>query len=177
MIEQRLGRGLYGKLSDAMTAEADHVAHQRQRNAIEEGRTPGNNLVAGPNDLELHIRGARGERAAKIVFDPIVWHKFKTGTLDGLPDLDDFIDVKTVSYDEHVLLVPAHKIVKPWAYVLVSAAAHPYYWIAGWIWGHELARPEFLRFPDRPAYAMKHTQLHKPYLLQEIVRYARQHNL
>lgn len=172
-----LGRGLYAKLATHMIEEADHVARQRQQNAIAEGRTPGNHLAAGPHDLDLHIVGARGERAGKVMLDPIEWHKFKIGNLDGLPDLDDFIDIKTVSNDQHALLVPAHKIVSAWAYVLVSAAEHPYYWIAGWMWGHELAQPQHLRFPDRPAYSVATARLHKPYLLQDIVSYARKHNL
>jgi hypothetical protein len=159
-----MGRGLYGKLNDAMIREADWVAVKRTEDG--NGRP-----TQRPDAAVIDVMGARCERAAKICFEPIVWHKFVADhELGNVPDLGDFIDVKGTNYAEPWLKVPAHKIKNHWAYLCVSAADHPYYWIAGWLWGHELAQQQHLKFPERPAFSVEVAQLHKPYLLQQIAR-------
>jgi hypothetical protein len=179
----RLGRGLYAKLAPHMIAEADYVAHQRRENAIKEKLKPGNNLKVTPDEnLLLDILGTRGERAAKIVFDPIKWLAFepvKSGSKKK-PDLGDFIDVKAqerTMFDDrlHELNVshdPKKNItVNPdWAYLLVGAETHPYYWIAGWMWGHEVMRFGELRNPSRPYYSVRVDRLHPPWRLIQIAR-------
>lgn len=160
-----MGRGLYAKLNDHMIREADQVAVGRAESYT--------NLPSRrPDTPAINITGARCERAAKICFDPIEWHKILNDGDDmmNIPDLGDFIDVKGTQYAEPWLKVPAYKIKKHWAYLCVSAADHPYYWIAGWLWGHELAVRDNLKFPERPAYTVEAAALHKPYLLQQIAR-------
>jgi len=169
-----MGRGLYAKLADHMIVEADGVGNARQDRAEREGFEPGNNLIATLAECRrLHINGARGERAGKIVFDPIVWNKGLDGSFRHLPDLGDFIDIKTMWRDHHRLLVEVPRLVKDYAYVCVSSENHPYYWFAGWRWGHELLQLNQRDFPNRPAYFATVAQLHKIYLLQQIVRDAR----
>jgi hypothetical protein len=168
-----MGRGIYVKLSPAMIAEADEAARMRQDNAVEELRTPGNNLRAGDGDLALNVLGCRCERAAKVAFEPIEWHKFKRGRLDDLADLGDFIDVKGVDKDERRLLVPRGRLHVDWAYLLVSAENFPYYWIAGWMWGSELVphlESSFGPYVQRPAYLAGHDLLHPTFTLQRIAR-------
>lgn len=167
-----MGKGLYFRLSDAMIREADEAALKRQIDS--KGRKPGNNLVATwEEQLALNIAGCRCERACKGVLEPIVWHAFKTGNLDNLPDLSDFIDVKGVRQDNHRLIVQKKKEVpvRPsWAYVLVSAENHPYYWIVGWAWGAEVLTFNVKELqPGRPTYVEIADNLHKPFLLQRIV--------
>jgi hypothetical protein len=173
-----MGRGLYAKLFEHMIAQADCVGNTRQDRAERGGFELGNNLVATPEQCRLmHINGARGERAGKVIFDepghPIVWNKGLDGPFRELPDLGDFIDVKTMWKDHHQLLVEVPRLHKEWAYLCVSSENHPYYWIAGWLWGHELLQLNQKRFPARPAYSATVAQLHKPYLLQRIVRDSR----
>jgi hypothetical protein len=169
-----MGRGLYGKLAPHMIVEADFVAQRRQDNADRYGYVHRNHLAAGAGDLPRHILGARTERAAKIIFEPIVWNKGLDGAGD-MPDLGDFIDVKGVTSDDHCLLVWQGGVKPQWAYLLVSAEQHPYYWMAGWLWGHEVERPENLEqsfgpYVHRPAYRIAAARLHPTYLLQRVVR-------
>jgi len=120
-----------------------------------------------------HIIGARGERAGKIIFDPIVWNQGLDGAFKHLPDLGDFIDCKTTPHAEPWLKIAKGRLNTERAYVLISSADHPYYWIAGWMWGHEIAQRGKILFPARPAYVVEASMLHKPHLLQQIVRDAR----
>jgi len=159
-----MGRGLYAKLNDYMIREADWVAAKRTEYAIAVKRT-----TTRPDAATLDVMGARGERAGKIIFDPIEWHKELVDDPTNVPDLGDFIDIKTTPYEEPWLKVPAHRLHKEWAYVLTTSFDHPYYWFPGWLWGHELAEME-LRFPARPAYCAEVAQLHPIYLLQQIAR-------
>jgi hypothetical protein len=164
-----MGRGLYGKLSDPMIREADWVAAKR----TEDGKT---RPTQRPNAAVIDILGARCERAAKICFEPIVWNKLPPAAAIGdVPDLGDFIDVKGVRLDEHCLVVKIGGVKMSWAYLLVSAENHPHYWLAGWLWGHEVATDDNLErsfgpYIERPAYRIHPEQLHKPYLLQRIAR-------
>jgi hypothetical protein len=169
-----MGRGLYTKLADAMTADADAVGNRRQDNAERGGYIPGNGLVATLAECRrLHILGARCERAGQIAFPTLVWNKGLEGPFRNLPDLGDFIDVKGIErpyQNDHALIVPANRVTLDWAYLLVAAEEHPYYWIAGWMWGRELAVPDNKRFPNRPAYFVEQDRLHPPFTLQQIAR-------
>ena len=131
--------GAYIVLDDAEISEADTVARLRNENAYDEKRKPGNNLKASSEDLSMHIRGARGERAAKAFFDPIEWHSYQTGNLTNLPDLGDFIDIKTVPPHPTCMLIAKRGSIKlDWAYVLCEAMTERNYRLCGWVWGHEL---------------------------------------
>ena len=168
------------KLNDHMIREADYWANKRQENAEIEGRTPGNDLIPGPDDLAKHIRGCRAERAGKVLLDPIEWHKFKTGSLRNLADLGDFVDVKAVDRtfpkQDHALIVPIYQLKRDWAYLLVGAEEHPYYWMVGWLWGQEIHDRATTGFLKRTAYFIRafdqrgKFQLHPPYLLQREAR-------
>lgn len=166
-----MGRGLYAKLSDVMIKEADYWAVKRQENAIEENRTPGNNLrIPLDEQYATHELGCRTERAGKVCFSYLIWHAFKKGSLIGLPDLGDFIDVKGIPEDRLNLVVQVGGLRLDWAYLLISAENHPYYWLAGWMWGKEILDRAEIRFPGRPAYFIRKDLLHKPYLLQQIAK-------
>jgi hypothetical protein len=151
-------------LDDVMCREALDAAVARQRNAEKLKRKPGNNLaVRREQQLALNLNGARGERACKVLLDPIVWHAFKPGDLDDTPDLGDFIDVKTLSryFDEETRLLHAKKdgVKRRWAYVLVvPERIERRFRIVGWAWGFELQRitPVELQ-PGRPAHILPGT--------------------
>jgi hypothetical protein len=170
-----MGRGLYAKLSDAMIAEADEVGHKRQANAVSIGATPGYGLVATDEEaLALHIWGARCERAGKVVFPTLTWNAYRDKfDFKGLADLGNLIEVKGMEKDDHRLLVPLGSVNPVRAYLLISRENHPYYWIAGWLWGSEVllgpVERSFGKFIKRPAYRIPADCLHKPYLLQRIV--------
>jgi hypothetical protein len=95
-------------------------------------------------------RGARCERAAVPFFPHLEWHAFKAGDTNGLADLGTFLNVKGIEFDYHHLVVTLGELKEDWAYVLVSAQHHPWYWIAGWKWGWEIK----LYAPVRPGQVM-----------------------
>lgn len=145
-------------------AFADHVARQRQDWHAKNG-TPGK--YGATNDpaeaLRLHIRGCRGEAAAKLYLNPVVWHAYYEGDTRDVPDLGSFIDVKAVEKDWHRLLVH-HDDCASWAYLLVSAQEHPTYRMMGWLWGHEIQKPELWGElqAGRPCYMQTPNKLRTP---------------
>jgi hypothetical protein len=172
-----MGRGLYAKLAPWMIAEADFQAKRRRDYAKSIGRIPGNNLVADEEEaLAMDILGCRCERAGKVILPTLVWHTELVRDVDSVPDLGDFVDVKGMKLDRHHLLIPRAKLKLQWAYLLISAEEHPYYWCAGWLWGHEVpAIATAGPYAHRPSYQIEAEQMHKPYLLQQFVKERSQH--
>ena len=159
-------------LTPEMIAEADLVGLTRQQDAARNGRKTTSTF--GFERLLLGNRvGARGERAGKIVFDPIHWHKYDIGG----PDLGSFIDVKATAYRPPWLKAEAGTVKPEYAYVLVGAADHPHYDVIGWIWGHELLTvPLTEPQAGRPAHVVTDTspRLRPIHDLQRIVDICRQ---
>lgn len=124
-------------------AFAVEVANRRQQNAIEEHRTPGNNLVAdNENDLVISTNGTRAEAAAKLYLNPVKWNAFKKGRLDETADLEDWIDVKCIMEPSLRLLAKPNS--KPhWAYFLVDGSKHPAYRMLCWCWGYEAMHDKY----------------------------------
>jgi hypothetical protein len=105
--------------------------------------------------LAIHRLGARGEAAAKLYLNPVKWNAF-ADELDGLPDFEDWIDVKTRSKTWYDLPVQK-KCPPPWANVLITGESHPHYQIIGWVWARDAMKPEYLSDPagGREAYFVK----------------------
>lgn len=173
-----MGRGFYAKLQKHMVVEAVDAGNARQDNAESTGLDPGNLEASLDEQRRINIMGCCGERAGWVFFPQLVWHKFKVGHPDGTPDLGDFIDVKTIkrpTQNDHALIVKHDGIKPDWVYLLVAAEEHPYYWIAGWLWGEELQQPRHLQndwgpFTKRPAYMVKAPGLRSVFDLQKIVK-------
>jgi hypothetical protein len=173
LLDRMLDRGPAIYLSPGMIARARVVGRMRQANAIEEARIPGNNLVAHPQrDLAMHIFGCCGECAGKCMLPMLRWNDFKRGPLDDTPDLEDdklAVDVKAIEKHQHRLLVQAGKVQREWAYLLISGEYHPYWWVAGWAWGHEVLRARIEEpQPNRPAHVLDIDRLRLGFDLQTI---------
>lgn len=133
------GRGLYITLSQKHLVEADKVGIARRENAIALHRKDSSGLkISGQAAIDADVWAARGELAGKLALDPINWHSEIVDDPTDLPDLSDFIDVKTVLEDRRRLIVETSKVRDKWAYLLVSGETHPEYWVAGWLWGHQI---------------------------------------
>jgi len=157
-----MGKGLYAKLDTYMIGQADKVAKDRHEYAKEHRDVYDYGIV----DWDYEVLGARCERAACVFFPGEEWHKFTTGSVSKLPDLGEFIDVKGVPFDRYELLVPCPKLNPDFAYVFISAEYHPYYWLAGWEWGSEMAKAPVKH--KRPCYAKAVGALRKIHELQRI---------
>lgn len=178
-----MGRGLYVKLTKAELLNGVAIGTLRQESAIRLGRRPGNYLKADPEtQLAYHIRGACGECATHHCFPEGTWHR-QTDKIYGVPDITGHpvpikIDSKATELDWHRLQVglgeDRDSLKRDWAYVMVSAENSPYFWVAGFLWGHELQDGWFLdkrgKYALRPAYRAQTWQLHPMYILQQIVR-------
>jgi hypothetical protein len=162
-----MGRGWYAKLDQYKLAQADRIARARHQYARLVGRQ--DHLPKEADKLAEDLLGARCERAGWVFFPWLEWHSEIVRDVSELPDLGNFIDVKGVRLDRHQLLVPVTSIKPHWAYLLVSAQNHPYYWIAGWKWGDELIAKAQVMFA-RPAYAWPSDKLNPLRTLQEIAR-------
>lgn len=131
------------RLSEAETEIADRVGKRRQEIAVAKNRSSRNvNIGDESASLAANIRGARAEVAAKVFLNPVVWHALTDGKIEGLPDLGDFIDVKSMAKPHHSLLVQADNN-SDFAYFLVDVSAPPLYVMIGWMWGHEAKQPDF----------------------------------
>lgn len=154
-------------LEDDHLAYCDDLARRRQESADRHGRRGGNGAITrGHAALDMNVKGARGECAAYLWFNPIKWHTYRDDSLADLPDLGDFIDVKTVIHPRPLLIVqptaPDH-----WAYVLVNGRTHPHYTLEGWLWGHEIKTTRYLWDPlgGRAAYFAPAADLRPPITL------------
>ena len=138
-------------LDDRHIAYCDRLAMLRQESADRCNRRGGNGgATMGREALDMNIKGARGECAAYLWlsqwFESVKWHTYRDGNLDDMPDLDDFIDVKTVVHDRPLLIVQP-TAPRKWAYLLVNGLRHPNYAIEGWMWGDEVRDPKYIWDP------------------------------
>jgi hypothetical protein len=133
-----LGKGFYAKLDQFKCDEADGVGRRRYLGSREIGAVCriGDSAPNIDKLADVDILGARCERAAWIFFPTLTWNRYA----HHLPDLGDRIDVKGKRLDHHDLLVQPDRVKLHWIYLFVSAENHPYYWMAGWAWGHEVAQ-------------------------------------
>lgn len=144
------------KLDQRHIEEAERVAIARQASAVKNRRPAHNGAPdAASQALAIHVTGARCELAAKIYFDPVKWNALAGDgqSLKGLPDLDNFIDVKGRTKHWHSLIVQRDDA-DDWAYVLVFAAREDFFALTGWCWGHEAKQQSFWGDPagGRAAY-------------------------
>jgi len=143
-------------LSPKDIAVADEVGTRRRQAAIIRNRTQKNNRTDDAKTLlQTDIEGARCEKAGQLCFAPVEWHSQLVDDPRGLPDLDDFIDVKGTSYPAGRLIVQRDNN-KDWAYLLVRSHKHPVYEIVGWMWGHQAQLEEHIMElePGRPAHCI-----------------------
>ena len=146
------------------------IARRRQESAERHARPGGNGgPVCGSAALDIHKMGVFGECAAYLWLKPIQWHRFQESGLSTLPDLADFIDVKTRKFSWHQLIVQKADP-DEWAYLLVNSERHPDYEIVGWLWGHEAKARGTLRDPvgGREAFFVPERALRDPLLLKEL---------
>lgn len=140
-------------LSEEQIAYADKIAQRRYDSAIQKNRQPHNGAPTDPGRaLSITRVGTRGEAAGKVYLNPVKWNAYAE-TLGGLADLEDWIDVKTVTRKTDRLIV--QKDDDPtWAYLLIISAMHPTYEIVGWCWGYEAQKDRYWRDPvgGRAAY-------------------------
>lgn len=128
-------------LTEQMTRFTDGVSRRRRERG--KWRLPCNGApVEDGLALPLDIAGTRGECVGYVRFKPVKWHVW-ADDVRGLPDLDDFIDVKAIVQPHHRLVV-LKKANPEWAFLLVDGSAHPVWRLVGWLWGWEAQREEFL---------------------------------
>lgn len=131
---------------------ADALAKRRYDAARKRGRVPTNDGPIGELGLYNDINGARGECAGYLYFKPVRWNTF-ADEVNGLPDLDKFIDIRTITDPTHRLIVQKRN--RPdWAYVLMDGSQHPFYEPLMWAWGRDCQQEQFWCDPrgGRPAY-------------------------
>ena len=133
-------------LSPAKQQLAEWTAERRVRNVVERGMRPVNGEPMDRDSLmRHHLRGARGELAAKLWLDPIDWN-----TLDmNETDLGGIIDVKAVERPTDRLLINKDRARAGWAYLLARGHDHPTWTMAGWIDGGSAMRePQWIETPS-----------------------------
>lgn len=156
---------------------ADILALKRQASSDRSGgRVPMRGAPRGyAKELQLNIIGCRCECAGFLYCCNVCpriccpeWHAFVDNPV-GLPDFDDWVDVKGRS--EHWHEMPVQSSDPPdRAYTLVRAHAHPLYEIVGWCYGweaHQLKRSDPTG-RDAPAHWVNpkiHTFFKQPALL------------
>lgn len=135
-------------------------ALKRRTNAIDSGWTPRNRATGGLAGLSDDDLGMMGEAAGMLYFTrainaPVTWHYYKRdGNVKDLPDIEDFIDIKSVHLNSYRLPVQDTQP-KEWAYVLALCELAPRIALAGWCWGHEAKQQNYWGDPARinaPAY-------------------------
>lgn len=150
---------------------AETLARRRQSAAIKRMRPARNGApFDGSDALQYHRLGCFGEAAAKVFLNPVTWNAFAADVSD-LPDLDDFIDVKTCRKASYRLIVQQDSPPN-WASLLVCSERHPIYTMVGWAWGHEAKKPEHWCDPNGDGYAFFVPQrlLHPPEELIDVLR-------
>lgn len=155
-----------------LTEFSDRWAQERLENALRKNWKSKGGQADGSEAQRTEGRnGMRGEGLGKRWLDPVHWNYFLPAVHKGIPDLDDFIDVKTVMKPDHRLIV-AEDDRPDFAYLLVYAGHYPRGTIRGWLWGYEvkLVKPESPpRDPENPVHIAGHWMLHDPMELYEIV--------
>jgi len=111
------------------------LAQKRHDYNVKIGRKPANDAPTDPlAALTIEQQGVFAEYVVYRFLEPVTWHRFIEGSVQGLPDFYNFIDAKWRPRHDSNLIIqgndPAH-----WAYVHVSAELHPVYVIRWWIWG------------------------------------------
>lgn len=158
-------------LTLAQVASADTLARMRQNSAVSNRRRTGNGATSEPTQaLNMHIMGARAEMAARIYLGPVEWNAYTDGSVHGLPDFQDWIDVRGRAKDYYELIVkPADR--PDLAYVLISTEKHPTYWLRGWVWGSEAKNPRFWKDPGtgRPAFFVPAQELRPMHEMYDMV--------
>ena len=156
-------------LTEQHLAYCEKLALARYQSAVRNARHGTNGAPdSGPVAEKIHRQGVFGECAAYLWLSPIKWHTYQEHGLTNLPDLADFIDVKTVGNSRHRLIVQK-ECPDAWAYLLVNAENHPRYAIEGWLWGYEAKVPKYLTDPvgGREAYFVPTRDLRPPEKLKE----------
>jgi hypothetical protein len=156
-------------LTPADITYCDGIARRRTDAAVRKHRVGVNGGPTGV--LAVDRLGVYGEFAAKRFFDPVKWHDYSDGEVTGLPDLDDFIDVKTAHHAWHKLVVQRNSNER-FAYLLVYPIDACTFNICGWIWGHEAMDPGYWSDPVgwRPAYFVPQQRLYNLPSLFSILR-------
>lgn len=150
-------------LTPEQEAEGEEVGRGRRQYAIEHSRTPGGHLDASNETaLRIDIVGACGEKAIHTLFPTLPWHKEIVRDVSDLPDIGDFIDVKTPDQrpDKPPRSLIHYKggVKLKWAYVLVLPIGDRRYRVMGWVWGDELARAPIKELsPGRPSHVLPPT--------------------
>lgn len=158
--------------------EAIKYGQMREDLAIRRGQQPtyGLKVQFGTTEsLDMHIHGCLTESACRGWLSPEVgvkWHAYTEEGRKGLPDLDDFIDVKGARKDHHGLLIEGEPLIADWAYVLVSSEHRPRFRVMGWVWGHEvLELSEPIPGSKRPHVRVRPWHLpHHPRELVHVIR-------
>ena len=133
---------VYVTLTEDQVAFCDKWANWRQDNAERAELGPHNNAPVGdaaqrtpyhrpsaPSAPSTFISAARAASSGTTTPVSRRW-------LNGIPDIEDFIDVKGRREGWHDLMV-GDDDPPDWAYVLVRCHEHPRYEIVGWCWGRE----------------------------------------
>lgn len=139
-------RSAYVELTDRELEIAHFVAEKRNAH----GKSAGANATKfgySGSTLELHYRGCLGEMAFAKGMD-----RYWSGAGQSFHDDDDVgnVQVRVTAHEQGCLIVrPEEKAEDlPWVLVVGSGSR---YRLAGWLWGRETRRGEWLRAPaDRP---------------------------
>ena len=129
---------------------ADKIAARRRERGLLRGARNGHNIERP--EFSFEVLGSRCEAAGKLFLNPVKWHAYSE-TVGGLPDLDDFIDVKGAPKSHHRMPVQQGQP-DNWAYLLILGHNHPVYELVGWAWGFECKAGRELQDPvgGMPAY-------------------------
>lgn len=137
------------ELTDQELAIAWFVAEQRNRDAIRAGADEAKHGYKGSN-LELHYQGCLGEMAFAKAFNRY-WSG--AGCSYHLDDDVGNVQIRVSAHENACLLVRPNDgaLDSPWVLVIGEGRS---YKIAGWMWGRDTRRNEWLRDPAGrpPAY-------------------------
>ena len=144
----------------------DTIGRVRQKTNEKANRS--SNHTPGFDPTLIHRMGAAGEYVVSS-YTGLPWtNKLKSGTrmMNLNHDVGDDIEVRTALKRTHSLAMHRNDD-QSLRYVLVLAHRSPIYVVAGWMWGHEMATPEFWRSDlPYPAWMVPQYELHDPSLLK-----------
>jgi hypothetical protein len=117
------------------------VGRERYDKAIARDATPRNgNPTEEKEALRRIIISLHGEAACMLYLNKVKpglkWHFEPLDDPRGQIDLDDFIDVKTSSFNHYRLVVQPGEP-DEWAYVHATVEDLPCVWLHHWCWGRE----------------------------------------
>lgn len=155
------------ELSDRKARFGEAIGCLRHCNARRRGRVRASGFpdtVIGGEFVD--VLGAQCEAAAHEYLKPIYWNWHVVERFAGLPDLDNWIDVKGVGERHHKLLVPLDPTpMVGFAYLLVDRLSDTRYEIIGWLTGREVSLYPVTtphRTKDFPCYTVPRDALHDP---------------